>query len=140
MVLPHHPHADELMKHDGLQWPERIKIMQKNWVGRSEGAELSFGLDYPGVEEKDICIFTTRPDTVFGVTFMVLAPEHPLVKKLTTPDRKAQVEQYIAESRSQTDIERLSTEKEKTGVFIGAYATNKLNGEKVPIWTPITFC
>jgi leucyl-tRNA synthetase len=127
-------YADELLDHTSLQWPERIKIMQKNWVGRSEGAELSFGLDYPGVEEKEIRIFTTRPDTTFGVTFMVLAPEHALVKKLTTPDRKTQVGEYIAESRRQTDIERLSTEKEKTGVFIGAYATNKLNGEKVPIW------
>ncbi len=127
-------YADELMKHTGLQWPDRIKLMQKNWVGRSEGAELSFGLDYPGVEEKEIRIFTTRPDTVFGVTFLVLAPEHPLVKKLTTPDRKAQVGEYIAESRRQTDIERLSTEKEKSGVFIGAYVTNRLNGEKVPIW------
>ncbi len=127
-------YADELMDHASLQWPERIKIMQKNWVGRSEGAELSFSLDYPGVKEKEIRIFTTRPDTTFGVTFMVLAPEHPLVKKLTTPDRKAQVEEYVAESRRQTDIERLSTDKEKTGVFTGAYATNKLNGEKVPIW------
>ena len=127
-------YADELMDHANLQWPERIKIMQKNWVGRSEGAELSFGLDYPGVDEKEIRIFTTRPDTIFGVTFMVLAPEHPLVKNLTTPDRKAQVEEYVAESRRQTDIERLSTDKEKTGVFTGAYATNKLNGEKVPIW------
>jgi len=127
-------YADELLDHTSLQWPERIKIMQKNWVGRSEGAEISFGLDYPGVTEKEIRIFTTRPDTTFGVTFMVLAPEHPLVKKLTTHDRKKQVEEYIAESRRQTDIERLSTEKEKTGVFIGAYATNRLNGEKVPIW------
>ncbi|MBN2100007.1 MAG: leucine--tRNA ligase [Dehalococcoidia bacterium] len=127
-------YADELLDHTSLQWPERIKLMQKNWVGRSEGAELSFGLDYPGVSEKEIRIFTTRPDTTFGVTFMVLAPEHPLVKKLTTPDHRAQVEEYIAESRRQTDIERLSTEREKTGVFIGAYATNKLNGEKVPIW------
>ncbi len=127
-------YADELMDHPGLQWPERIKIMQRNWVGRSEGAELSFGLDYPGVAEKEIRIFTTRPDTVYGVTFMVLAPEHPLVNKLTTPDRRTEVQEYIARSRQETDIERLSTEKEKTGVFIGAYATNRMNGEKVPIW------
>ncbi len=127
-------YADELMGHAGLQWPERIKIMQRNWVGRSEGAELSFGLDYPGVAEKEIRIFTTRPDTVYGVTFMVLAPEHPLVGRLTTPDRRAEVQEYVARSRRETDIERLSSEKEKTGVFTGACATNNLNGEKVPIW------
>ncbi len=127
-------YADELMQHEGLDWPERIKIMQHNWVGRSEGCEISFALDYPGIEEKEIKVFTTRPDTVFGVTFMVLAPEHPLVQKLVAPDKKAAVEEYIAKSRRLTEIERLSTEKEKDGVFIGAYVTNRLNGEKVPIW------
>ncbi|MBM2824532.1 MAG: leucyl-tRNA synthetase, partial [Dehalococcoidales bacterium] len=127
-------YADELMQHDGLDWPERIKIMQRNWVGKSTGADISFALDHPGVEEKEIRVFTTRPDTIFGVTFMVLAPEHPLVARLTTPDRKAEVEAYIERSRRQTEIERLSTEKEKDGVFIGAYVTNRLNGEKVPIW------
>ncbi len=127
-------YADELMEHSGIDWPERIKIMQRNWVGKSVGAEISFALDYPGVEEKEIRVFTTRPDTVFGVTFMVLAPEHPLVAKLTTPARKAEVEEYVLRSRQQTDIERLSTEKEKEGVFTGAYVTNRLNGEKVPIW------
>ena len=88
-------YADELMQHEGIDWPERIKIMQRNWVGKSVGAEISFALDHPGVEEKEIRVFTTRPDTIFGVTFMVLAPEHPLVAKLTTPDRKAEVEDYI---------------------------------------------
>jgi len=127
-------YADELMQHDGLDWPERIKLMQRNWVGKSSGAEISFALDEPGVAEKEIRVFTTRPDTVFGVTFMVLAPEHPLVAKLTTPDKKAEVENYILKSRQQTDIERLSTEKEKDGVFTGAYVTNRLNGQKVPIW------
>jgi leucyl-tRNA synthetase len=127
-------YADELMQHEGIDWPERIKIMQRNWVGRSEGAEISFALDYPGVAEKEIRVFTTRPDTVFGVTFMVLAPEHPLVAKLTTPERRTAVEEYIARARRETDIERLSTEKEKDGVFIGAYVTNRLNGEKVSIW------
>jgi leucyl-tRNA synthetase len=127
-------YADELMEYDGIDWPERIKIMQRNWVGKSVGAEISFALDYPGVKEKEIRVFTTRPDTVFGVTFMVLAPEHPLVAKLTTPARKAEVEDYILRSRQQTDIERLSTEKEKDGVFTGAYVLNRLNGEKVPIW------
>ncbi|MFC2024901.1 leucine--tRNA ligase [Chloroflexota bacterium] len=127
-------YAEELIRHDGIDWPERIKIMQRNWVGKSEGADISFVLDYPRVGEKAIRVFTTRPDTLFGVTFMVLAPEHPLVAKLTSPERKTDVEDYIARSRQQTDIERLSTEKEKDGVFIGAYVTNRLNGEKVPIW------
>jgi len=127
-------YADELMTHEGIDWPERIKTMQRNWVGKSIGTEISFALDEPGIEEKDIRVFTTRPDTTFGVTFMVLAPEHPLVAKLTTPDKKAEVENYITQARRQTDIERLSTEKEKDGVFIGTYAINRLNGEKVPVW------
>jgi len=127
-------YADELLNFDGIDWPERIKIMQRNWIGRSEGTEISFALDHPGVAEKEIKIFTTRPDTVYGVTFMVLAPEHPLVEKLTTPDKKAEVRAYIEKSRRLTDIERLSSEKEKDGVFTGAYCVNRLNGKKVPIW------
>ncbi len=128
-------YADELMQHEGIDWPEQIKIMQRNWVGKSVGADISFALDPDNIgAEKEIRVFTTRPDTIFGVTFMVLAPEHPLVAKLTTPDRKAAVAEYVARSRQQTDIQRLSTEKEKDGVFIGAYVTNRLNGEKVPIW------
>jgi len=127
-------YADELMGHNGIDWPERIKIMQRNWVGKSIGTEISFALDHPGVDEKEIRVFTTRPDTIFGVTFMVLAPEHPLVAKLTSPDRKAEVEEYIIQSRQQSEIERLSTEKEKEGVFIGAHVVNRLNGETVPIW------
>ena len=127
-------YADELMLYEGIDWPERIKIMQRNWVGKSTGAEISFALDYPGVEEKEIRVFTTRPDTVFGVTFMVLAPEHPLAARLTSAEKRAEVEAYIDRSRRASEIERLSTEKEKEGVFIGAYALNRLNGEKVPIW------
>ena len=127
-------YADELMQHDGLDWPERVKIMQRNWVGRSEGAEISFDISEYGLEEKEIRVFTTRPDTTFGVTFMVLAPEHPLVKKLTTPECIEKVEEYVDWCRRQSEIERLSTEKEKTGVFIGAYAINRLNGDRVPIW------
>jgi len=125
-------YADELMEHNGIDWPERIKIMQRNWVGKSTGTEISFALE--GHKDKEIRVFTTRPDTIFGVTFMVLAPEHPLVAELTTPDRQADVEAYISRSRRQTEIERLSTEKEKDGVFIGAYVINRLNGERVPIW------
>jgi len=127
-------YADELMNFDGIDWPERIKTMQRNWIGRSEGTEISFALDHPGVPEKEIRVFTTRPDTTFGVTFMVFAPEHPLVAMLTTPDKKAEVDAYIKRSRRLSEIERLSTEKEKDGVFIGSYCTNRLNGEKVPIW------
>ena len=127
-------YADELMQHEGIDWPERIQIIQRNWVGKSYGTEISFALDHPGVEEKEIRVFTTRPDTTYGVTFMVLAPEHPLVPKLTTSDRKAEVENYVARTRKLTEIERLSTQKEKDGVFIGAYVTNRLNGEKVPLW------
>ncbi|MCD6299964.1 MAG: leucine--tRNA ligase [Dehalococcoidales bacterium] len=127
-------YADELKEHDGIDWPERIKVMQRNWVGKSTGTEISFALDHPGVKEKEIRVFTTRPDTTFGVTFMVLAPEHPLVARLTSPEKKAEVEEYITRSRHQTEIERLSTEKDKDGVFIGAYVVNRLNNEKVPIW------
>ena len=127
-------YADEMMNFDGIDWPERIQIMQRNWIGRSEGTEISFALDHSGVPEKEIRVFTTRPDTTFGVTFMVFAPEHPMVSRLTTPDRKADVDAYIDKSRRLSEIERLSTEKEKDGVFTGAYCTNRLNGEKVPIW------
>ncbi len=127
-------YADELMRHNGVDWPERIKTMQVNWVGKSKGTEISFALDHPGVDEKEIRVFTTRPDTTFGVTFMVLAPEHPLVAKLTSLEKSAEVEEYIIRSRHQTEIERLSTEREKEGVFIGAYVVNRLNNELVPIY------
>jgi len=127
-------YADELMQHEGIDWPERIKLMQRNWVGKSVGAEISFALDHPGVAETEVRVFTTRPDTAFGVTFMVMAPEHPLVAKLTSPDRQAEVEEYITHSQRRTEIERLSTEREKDGVFTGAYVVNRLNGESVPVW------
>jgi leucyl-tRNA synthetase len=128
-------YADRLLEDlETIDWPEKIILMQRNWIGRSEGVEIAFGLDAPGVEEKELRVFTTRPDTVYGVTFMVLAPEHPLVEKLTTPDKRAEVEAYVEAARRQTEIERLSTEKEKTGVFIGAYCENLLNGESVPIF------
>ena len=127
-------YADELLEFDGIDWPERIRIMQRNWIGKSKGTEISFGLDHLGVKEKEIRVFTTRPDTAFGVTFMVLAPEHPLVEKLTSPERKVEVEAYIIKSRRRSEIERLSTDKEKDGVFIGAYCINRLNGTRVPVW------
>ena len=127
-------YAEELLDFSKMEWPEQVTTMQRNWIGRSEGVEVAFGLDIPGVKEKELPVFTTRPDTIFGVTFMVLAPEHPLVQKLTTPDRKTEVDAYIEQARRQTEIERLSTEREKTGVFTGAYCRNLLSGQDVPIW------
>ncbi|MDZ4246765.1 MAG: leucine--tRNA ligase, partial [Dehalococcoidia bacterium] len=127
-------YADELLDHSGIEWPERINTMQKNWIGKSAGVEIVFGLEKDYGTEKEFRVFTTRADTVYGVTFVVFAPEHPLVAKLTTPDRKAAIEEYVARSRQQTEIERLSEAREKDGVFTGAYAINKLNGEQVPIW------
>jgi leucyl-tRNA synthetase len=123
-------YAEELLNHDGLDWPERVVAMQRNWIGKSVGADLVFKSE----QGDDITVFTTRPDTVYGATFMVLAPEHPLVAKLTTPEQKAAVEAYVAESARQTEIARLSAEKDKTGVFIGAYAINPATGARIPIW------
>ena len=127
-------YADELLDFSQMDWPEPIATMQRNWIGRSEGIEVEFGLDVPGVDQKSIRVFTTRPDTIFGVTFMVLAPEHPLVAQITTPEQRDEVEAYADAARHQTEIERLSTEREKTGVFTGAYCTNLFNGRSVPIW------
>jgi leucyl-tRNA synthetase len=127
-------YADELLDFSRMQWSPHIESMQRNWIGRSEGAELRFGLDVAGVEEKEIRVFTTRPDTVYGVTFFVLAPEHPLVERITTPDRAADVRAYVDAARKETEIERQSTEREKTGVFTGAYVTNLFDGRSVPVW------
>jgi leucyl-tRNA synthetase len=112
-------------------WPERVKLMQRNWIGRSEGAELEWPV---AGSDRTIRFFTTRPDTVYGATFMVLAPEHPLVAALTTPEHQAEVEAYVAQTRKQSDIERLSTDKEKTGVYIGAHAVNRFTGQEIPIY------
>ncbi|HYP20768.1 MAG TPA: leucine--tRNA ligase, partial [Chloroflexia bacterium] len=120
---------DDLDLLDG--WPERVRTMQRNWIGRSFGAEIDFPVD--GHDEM-IRVYTTRPDTVYGATFMVLAPEHPLVQKITTEEQRGEVEAYIAQARKQTEIERLSTEKEKTGVFTGAYAVNPMTGTSIPVW------
>ena len=126
-------YADELLDQSKIDWPEKINIMQTNWIGRSEGVDIDFDISEYGLEEKTITTFTTRIDTIFGVTFVVLAPEHPLVESLTTPEHRAEVEEYIEQARRQTEIERMSTEKVKTGVFTGSYAVNRLNGERVPI-------
>jgi leucyl-tRNA synthetase len=125
-------YAEELLDFSKvIDWPEKTILMQKNWIGRSEGVEIAFPVEgYPD----EIRVFTTRPDTIYGVTFMVLAPEHPLVSKLTTPDRRSEVEAYVEQTRRETEIERLSTEREKTGVFIGAYCRSPLSGERVPIF------
>ena len=128
-------YADQLLDFSHLiDWPEKILVMQRNWVGRSEGVEINFGISREGIEEKEIGTFTTRIDTIYGVTFMVLAPEHPLVERLTSPERRAEVTAYVEQARRQTEIERLATEKEKTGVFLGTYVTNRLNNEQVPIF------
>jgi leucyl-tRNA synthetase len=115
---------------EGLDWPESIKKMQRDWIGRSEGAEVDFALE-SGLR---IRVFTTRPDTLFGATYMVLAPEHSLVEGTTTPGQRAAVESYRAEAARKSDLERTELAKKKTGVFTGAYAINPVNQEKVPIW------
>ncbi len=128
-------YAEELLDFSGLvDWPERIKTMQTNWIGRSVGVEISFDISEHRLEETEIRTFTTRIDTIYGVTFVVIAPEHPLVAGLTTDDRRAEVEAYVEEARRQSEVERLSTEREKSGVFTGAYAVNRLNGDRVPIY------
>jgi leucyl-tRNA synthetase len=129
-------YADELLRFDGIDWPEPIRIQQTNWIGRSEGAEIEFEVapdaSQPGGDR--LRVFTTRPDTLFGATFMVLAPEHPLVASLTHPDRRAEVEAYVEQARRRTEIDRLSTDREKTGVAIGSDAINPVSGERIPIF------
>ncbi|MDH7484243.1 MAG: leucine--tRNA ligase, partial [Spirochaetales bacterium] len=116
---------------DKLDWPEPIKLMQRNWIGRSEGASVHF--DVEGHDAK-LEIYTTRPDTLFGATYMVLAPEHPLVARITTPDRMTEVHAYIEAAAAKSDLERTDLNKDKTGVFTGAYAINPVNGRRIPIW------
>ena len=125
-------YAEELLQGlDAINWPEKTKTMQRNWIGKSEGAEVIFKVD--GTDD-EIKVFTTRPDTLFGVTYVVLAPEHPLVDKITKDDFRKVVEDYRDSIKSLTEIERTSTVKEKTGVPTGAFAINPVNGEKVPVW------
>lgn len=123
-------YADELIDSlDDLDWPESIKTMQRNWIGRSEGAEVRFATD-----AGDLTVYTTRPDTLFGATYMVLAPEHELVEKLTTKAQATAVTEYVAQAKRESEISRTATDKEKTGVFTGSYAVNPVNQEKIPIW------
>ena len=117
---------DEL---DGLDWPTGIKLLQINWIGRSEGAEVDFTID-----GEKVTVFTTRPDTLFGATYMVLAPEHPLVDQITTDEKREEVEAYKVTCAGKSDLERTELAKEKTGVFIGGYAINPVNEEKIPVW------
>jgi leucyl-tRNA synthetase len=126
-------YAEELLNDlDKLEhWPERVKLMQRNWIGRSEGALLRFKVDGHGDE---IAVFTTRPDTLYGATFMVLAPEHPLVEKLTTASHRKKVEAYVKMAIAESEIKRQTLEREKTGEFTGAYAINPATGAKIPIW------
>ncbi|MGY4796961.1 leucine--tRNA ligase [Lysinibacillus fusiformis] len=125
-------YADRLIDDlEEVDWPESIKDMQRNWIGRSEGAEVTFTIDG---SDQNFTVFTTRPDTLFGATYCVLAPEHKLVEQITTADQRQTVETYLEKVKMKSDLERTDLAKEKTGVFTGAYAVNPINGKKVPIW------
>ncbi|MBN2304366.1 MAG: class I tRNA ligase family protein, partial [Anaerolineae bacterium] len=123
-------YAEELLDHSHIDWPEPVKIMQTNWIGRSEGAHVTFRTE----DGEPIEVFTTRPDTLWGATFMVLAPEHPLVQQVTTAEYRAGVDAYIEETARKTEIDRTAEGKEKTGVFTGGYAINPVNDARIPIW------
>ncbi len=125
-------YSDKLLDNlENLDWPEKTKAMQKNWIGKSVGTEIIFKIDN---RSENFTVFTTRPDTLFGVTYVTLAPEHPLVLTITTDNNIAKVKSYIEQTKKSSDIDRLSGIKEKSGVFTGAYAINPVNGDKVPIW------
>ena len=131
-VLKITAYAERLLNDlDKLDWPEPIKLMQRNWIGKSEGASVIFAIEGFG---ETLEVYTTRPDTLFGATYMVLAPEHPFVLKITSPGQRGAVEAYIEEAASKSDLERTDLAKDKTGVFTGAYAINPVNGERIPIW------
>ncbi len=123
-------YADELLRFEHIDWPDRVRLLQTNWIGKSEGANVIFTTEQGDALE----VFTTRPDTLWGATFMVLAPEHPLVEKITTNEQSGQVHEYVQEAIRQTEIQREATDKEKSGVFTGGYAINPVNHEKIPVW------
>ena len=132
-VLDIPKYADILLNGlEDLDWPESTKEIQRNWIGKSEGAEVTFKVD--GSDDLEFTVFTTRPDTLFGATYCVLAPELDLVNKITTEDKKQEVEDYKKLAASKSDLERTELNKEKTGVFTGSYAINPVNGKKIPIW------
>jgi len=124
-------YADEMLDFDNIDWPDPVKYMQTNWIGRSEGARVRFAIKG---HDGEIEVFTTRPDTLWGATFMVLAPEHPLVEIITTDEQRDAIKAYQDEAATATEIERLSEDREKTGVFTGAYAINPVNGAEIPVW------
>ena len=125
-------YADELLDFSQVEWPEAVKTMQTNWIGRSEGVEFEMGIqDHEG---KSIRVFTTRPDTIFGISFCVLSPEHPLVEQITTPAKRDEVDAYREKAARLTEIERMAETREIDGVFTGAHAINPINGEAVPVW------
>lgn len=126
-------YAERLLDHSQADFTETTKTLQRNWIGRSEGAEVTFPLALEG-EGLGVRVYTTRPDTLWGATFMVLAPEHPLVDHLTPPDRKSEVDAYVTAAQKESEIERQDTAREKTGVSTGAYAINPVNGKRIPIW------
>ncbi len=123
-------YADELLSFEGIDWPDPIKTMQTNWIGRSEGAEVTFRTE----ADDEIVVFTTRPDTLWGATFMVLAPEHPLVDSLTTDEQRSQIDDYRVAAAAQSELERMEESRDKTGVFTGGYAINPVNNERIPVW------
>jgi len=123
-------YADELLDFSSIDWPEQVRTLQTNWIGRSEGADVTFQTEGGRV----FTVFTTRPDTLWGATFMVLAPEHPLVDEITTADQRQTVETYQRQAAQQTEIQRAAADKQKTGVFTGAYAVNPVNQARIPIW------
>jgi len=125
-------YADELLDFSTIEWPERVETMQRNWIGRSEGVQFDIPVD--GHPDVSISVYTTRIDTVYGITWVVLAPEHPLVEALTSPENREAVLAYQEQARRQSEIERLATDKEKTGVPLGSFAINPVNGARVPIW------
>jgi leucyl-tRNA synthetase len=123
-------YADELLDFSKIEWPERVRTLQTNWIGRSEGAEIFFEVEGYG----PITVFTTRPDTLFGATFFVLSPEHPAVEQITTPERSDEVRAYVEKASRMTEIDRTDVTREKTGVFTGSYAVNPANGERIPVF------
>ncbi|HZY66405.1 MAG TPA: leucine--tRNA ligase [Rubrobacteraceae bacterium] len=123
-------YAEELLDFSKIEWPERVETLQRNWIGRSEGAEIQFDIEGYG----EIKVFTTRPDTLFGATFFVMSPEHPAVEKITTPEQAEEVRSYVEKAGRMTEIDRTDVTREKTGAFTGAYAVNPANGEEIPIY------
>lgn len=123
-------YAEELLDFSKIDWPERVKTLQRNWIGRSEGAEIEFEIEGYG----KVTVFTTRPDTLFGATFFVIAPEHPAVERITTPEHREEVRAYVERAARMSEIDRTDVTREKTGVFTGAYAVNPANGERIPVY------